>query len=252
MRKLRLASFGAALMLVSGCTHDLELAPRLPRAAATTTTGPWASMIFVARTDSGVLAIDLGWTGADDALARALREIGAAPADVRWVFLTHAHRDHIGGWPTVRTATFVLGQAEVPYFTGSARYAGFIPRIGDRMFAYHRPHEGELTVLPVRDDTVFALGRDTVRAYSVPGHTAGSVAYLFRETLFAGDAANWRVTSGFRGARSEFSDDVEQSRESMRRLVARLDSSETPWRVLCTAHGKCGLADSTLRLKILR
>lgn len=240
------------MLLLQACTRDLQLAPQPPRASATTTTGPWASMIFVARTDSGVVAIDLGWTHADDGLRRTLTTIGATPSDVRWVFLTHAHRDHIGGWRSVRQATFVIGRDELPYFIGSATYHAFVPRIGDRLFSYERPKEGELKVLPIGSDTTFVLGRDTVRAFPIPGHTPGSTAYLFRETLFAGDAANWRVTSGFRGARSEFSENVEQSRASMAALVKRLDSTGIAWRVLCTAHGKCGLADSTMRQKILR
>ncbi|MFN8570561.1 MAG: MBL fold metallo-hydrolase [Gemmatimonadaceae bacterium] len=252
MRTNALAFVPAGLLLLLACTHDLQLAPQPPKAAATTTTGPWASMIFVARTDSGVLAIDLGWTGAEDGLRRVLTQIGATPSDVRWVFLTHAHRDHIGAWSVLRQATFILGRDEVPFFTGTAAYRGFVPRIGDRLFSYRRPKEGELKIVPVSADTVFALGQDSVRAFPIPGHTAGSTAYLFRETLFAGDAANWRMTSGFRGARSEFSDDVERSRASMASLLNRLDSAGIAWRVLCTAHGKCGLADSTTRLKILR
>src|SRR3712207_6998395 len=52
-------------------------------------------------TDSGVIAIDLGWGEAGWALRRRLRELDAAPEDVTDVFLTHSHRDHIGAWPTL-------------------------------------------------------------------------------------------------------------------------------------------------------
>ncbi len=241
-----------AVVAGAACTHDLQLAPSPPLAAATTTGGPWASMIFAARTDSGILVIDLGWAGAEEGLRTVLGRIGATPAEVRWAFLTHAHRDHTAGWQTVRQATFVLGKNEVPFFTGTAGYRGFVPRIGDRLLRYGRPKEGEIKVLALGSDTTFIFGRDTLRAYATPGHTAGSTVYIFRETLFAGDAANWRATSGFRGARSEYSDSVEQSRASLASLLRRLDSAGVAWRVLCTAHGKCGLADSTLRRKILQ
>jgi glyoxylase-like metal-dependent hydrolase (beta-lactamase superfamily II) len=242
----------AGMLVAISSAHDLQLAPGPPTAAATTTTGAWASMIFVARTDSGVIAIDLGWTGAEGALQYALKSIGAAPADVRWVFLTHAHRDHIGAWPAVTGATFVLGANEVPFFSGTAPYQGLVLRISDRLFSYDRPVPGQLRIVPIAADTMFAFGKDTLRAYPVPGHTAGSTVFVFRETLFAGDAANWRVTSGFRGARPEFSDDVAKSRASMSSLMSRLDAAGVRWKVLCTAHAKCGLADSTLRQKILR
>lgn len=241
-----------AALLVVGCTHDMHLLPAPPRAAATTTAGPWASMIFAARTDSGVLVIDLGWGDAGGGLRSVLGHVGAKPSDVRWAFITHAHRDHIAGWVDVPKATFVLGRDEVPLFTGRASYKGFVTRLADNIKAYRRPASGEVTVLALGGDTAFALGRDTLRAYAVPGHTPGSTAYLFRETLFVGDAVNWGIVQGFRGALTIYSDSVPQSRTSLQSLLARLDSSGVRWRTLCTAHGKCAEVDSSLRARITR
>lgn len=237
-------------LLFASCTHDLDLIQDPHRAAAATTTGPWASMIYVAQTDSGVIVIDLGWTGAESVLPDLLRRIDAKATDVRMVFLTHAHRDHIAGWTLVRHARFVLGSAEVPYFTGSQAYRGWATRIGDELNDYPRPDEGELRFVPISSDTAIALGRDTVWAFPVPGHTAGSMAWLFRGILFGGDAINWRPVTGFQGARPEFSDSVEESRESMRLLWDRLPPGKV--RIACSAHGKCAMADSVLRLGTLR
>jgi len=234
----------------SACTKDLQLIQDPPNAAAATTTGPWASMIYVARTDSGVMAIDLGWTGSEEALPRLLKAIGAEPADVRFVFLSHAHRDHIAGWPLVRQARFVLGRDEVPAFTGSGGYAGWAAKMGDELNTYPRPNDGELSLIAVAADTAIVLGRDTVFAFPIPGHTPGSMAYLFRGILFGGDAINWRPGSGFQGARPEFSDSVAQSRESLKALWARLPLTRT--RIMCSAHGKCAVADSALRERVTR
>lgn len=233
-----------------GCTKDLDLIQDPPNAIAVTTTGPWASMIYLARSDSGVIAIDLGWTGAEDVLPETLRELNATPDDVRFVFLTHAHRDHIAGWPLVRQATFVLGGPEVPAFNGAGGYTGWAARLGDELNGYPRPGPDELSLRTVITDTSIVLGRDTVFAFPVPGHTAGSVAYLFRGILFGGDAVNWRPGSGFQGARSEFSDSVAQSRESLRALWGRLAIDRV--RVMCTAHGKCAVADSALRERVVQ
>jgi glyoxylase-like metal-dependent hydrolase (beta-lactamase superfamily II) len=237
-------------LLAAACTHDLELIQDPPNAVARTTTGPWASMIYLARTDSGLIAIDLGWTGAEVELAAAARDLGATPADVRTVFLTHAHRDHVAGWSLVRHARFVIGASEVPHFTGRAAYRGWVARLGDELNDYPRPGPADLDLVPVASDTAMILGRDTVRIFTVPGHTAGSLAILFRGILFAGDAINWRPVAGFQGARPEFSDSVLQSRESMRRLWERLPPDRV--RLACTAHGKCGVADSALRAATLR
>jgi glyoxylase-like metal-dependent hydrolase (beta-lactamase superfamily II) len=240
----------AAGFWLQGCTHDLDLIQDPPRAVASTTTGPWASMIYLARTDSGLIAIDLGWTGAEPVLGQAAQELGGSAADVRFVFLTHAHRDHIAAWPLVRHARFVLGAGEVDYFTGSDTYRGWITRLSDDLNEYPRPRPGELALLPVAADTAIALGRDTVWAFGVPGHTPGSTAYLFRGILFGGDAINWRPGAGFQGARPEFSDSVAQSRENLRRLWDRLAPERV--RVACSAHGKCGVANEALRQATLR
>lgn len=251
-----LASRLAALWpLASGlwtlaCTKDLQLIQAPPAAAAATTTGPWASMIYAARTDSGVIVIDLGWTGSEEVLPGLVRQLGSAPADVRFVFLTHAHRDHIAAWPLVRQARFILGAAEIPAFTGDERYAGWAAKVGDELNEYPRPRADELVLVPVVADTAIVLGRDTVFAFPIPGHTPGSTAFLFRGILFGGDAFNWRPGSGFQGARPEFSDSVALSRESLRALWQRLPPERT--RVMCTAHGKCAVADSTLRERLLR
>src|SRR5688500_9725774 len=88
--------------LLGGCTYHLAELAEPGRAVAFTTTGPWRSMVCAARTDSGVMVVDLGWAGAGHRLRGKLRGLGVAPADVTDVFLTHSHRDHIAAWRTVR------------------------------------------------------------------------------------------------------------------------------------------------------
>jgi glyoxylase-like metal-dependent hydrolase (beta-lactamase superfamily II) len=253
--RLLTSTFQQFLLLASGlwslaCTKDLQLIQDPPDAVAATTTGPWASMIYVARTDSGVMVIDLGWTGSEEVLPSALKAIDAQPADVRFVFLTHAHRDHIAAWPLVRQARFVLGRDEVPAFTGSGGYAGWAAKMGDELNAYPRPKEGELEVVTVASDTAIVLGRDTVFIFPIPGHTPGSMGFLFRGIFFGGDAINYRPGSGFQGARPEFSDSVAQSRQSLIALWDRLPLARM--RIMCTAHGKCAVADSALRERVTR
>src|SRR5688572_15612428 len=182
---VRLWSLAFALCALA-CTKDLQLIQSPPDAVAATTTGPWASMIYVARTDSGVIAIDLGWTGVEEVLPESLQQLGASASDVRFVFLTHAHRDHIAAWPLVRQARFGIAAAEVPGFTGEHAYAGWATKMGDELNEYPRPKPGELALMTFASDTAFVLGRDTVYAFPIPGHTPGSTAYLFRGILFGG------------------------------------------------------------------
>ena len=207
-------------------------------------------MIYLARTDSGVIAIDLGWTGAQAALERGTRRLDSKLEDVRYAFITHAHRDHIGGWPYVREAAFVVGRDEVPYFTGEAQYKGFVPSSAERVTGTPRPHADSVAVIAVGSDTAFALGADTVWALMLPGHTPGSMAYLFRGILFGGDAVNYRPMAGFQGARPEMSDNPALSRASMASLWQRVDSSRV--RVICSAHAKCATNSADLRRRLVQ
>lgn len=244
---LRTARVLAVLILSSlaACTRGLDLVNKPPRAVAVTTTGPWASMIYLARTDSGIIAFDLGWAGAEGAFTEGLGQLAASADEVSHVFLTHAHRDHTAGWRLVPQATFVLGAGDVPYFVGEQQFQSLLPRLGDGMDAADAPPRDSVRLAPLVADTAIVLGRDTVYAYTLPGHTPGSMAYVFRGILFGGDAINWRPVSGFQGARPEFSEDVEQSRASVNALWARVDSTRV--RIACSAHAKCAKVDAAFR-----
>src|SRR3954470_16956404 len=63
---------------LSGCTYHLAQIQEPGRAVAFTTAGPWQSMIYAAKTDSGTILVDLGWVGAVGKLRGKLRGIGAA------------------------------------------------------------------------------------------------------------------------------------------------------------------------------
>lgn len=235
----------AGALLLAGCAMNLERVQRSPRSVALTTTGPWSSMIYLARTDSGVIAIDLGWIGADDALDEGLARLGAGRADVAAVFLTHSHRDHMAGWRAVKGARFHLGRAEIPLLVGRDSHAGLIPSAVGAIVEADRPTAGELDLHGLTRDTAFAFGRDTVYAFPVPGHTPGSTAYLFRGVLFMGDALAYTPLRGFHPAKRLYSADVERSRASVDALRDRLDGFEVEY--VCTAHAKCAAPDSSLR-----
>lgn len=242
----------AALLLaaLSACTLNLRQLQDPPRSVAVATAYPWNSMVYLARTDSGVVAIDLGWYGANRSLRRGLRRVGAEPEEVTDVFLTHSHRDHIAGWRTVRRARFHVSTAEVPLLESAAHHPDLPSRAGERVAGNPAPWHGEVRVAPFSADTAFAFGRDTVRAFSVPGHTAGSAAYLFRGVLFVGDAVAYSYLRGFRPAFGVFTDDPARSRASLASLWERVRPYAPRW--VCTAHAKCARADSAFARKVIR
>lgn len=207
-------------------------------------------MTYLARTTEGVLAIDLGWSANDDAVVRALRALGGSVADVRWVFLTHSHRDHVGAWPMLRDARVYIAAAEESLLVAAKPHDGWIPRTMERISATRLPSVGELTVSTFSQDTTIILGADTLRAYLVPGHTPGSVVYLFRGILFLGDAVTSTVSGGFAPARRGFSSDPEGAAKALAKLWPRLPPGAA--RYACTAHARCAAYTPTFLKDVAR
>ena len=239
-----------AALLLSACTLNMQAVREPPYTYAVATAPPWQSMVFAARTDSGVVVVDLGWYGAGRDLRRALGRLGATPTDVTDVFLTHSHRDHIGAWRTVRGARFHLAAGEAPYFLATARHGDFPSRTGEAVLGNPGPREGQVTVRPFASDIVFAFGRDTLRAYVLPGHTPGSAAYLFRRVLFLGDAFSWHLIGGIRPADEIFTENSTQNRANVRALLDRVLPLGVDW--ACNAHAKCARPDSAFVERITR
>ena len=219
------------------CSRAITPLQQAGASAVALTSGANTSMIYLARTTDGVLAIDLGWWGHEGALASALRDLNATPADVRHVFLTHSHRDHIGAWRTVRHARFHLADAELSRLLGDTAHRAVIPRLADRLNSPELPSAGELAVTTFSRDTVFTIGRDTLRAYLVSGHTAGTAVYLFRGVLFLGDAVTYSRFGGFAVAKRGYSDNRRAAADNLDRLWKRLPSDGV--RYACTAHARC-------------
>jgi len=212
-------------------------------AAVETTNGRNASMVYAVRTSAGVVVVDLGWSGARGALTRALARLDATPADVAGVLLTHSHRDHVGAWPLVAHAPFYLGADEVPRLFGERPHGGWIPHAADWLRAPRLPARGTVRVVAIARDTALVFGRDTVRAFLMPGHTAGSMAYLARGVLFVGDAASATLVGDrLRPARRGYSDDPAAARRSLARLRVAVAPYEV--RLVCTAHARCAAATS--------
>ena len=223
--------------LLLACSRAIEPLERPGVSAVALTGGPGTSMVYVARTGGSVVVVDLGWWGGARAIRTALDEIGATPDSVRHVFLTHSHRDHVGAWRLFTGARFHLAAAERAPFAGERPHAGVIPRWAERVKPSDLPRDGELRLEEFRADTTFVLGADTLRAYVVPGHTAGSAVYLFRGILFLGDAATYTPWGGFAPARGVYSDDRGRAMANLRSLWRRLPADGV--RHVCTAHAHC-------------
>jgi hydroxyacylglutathione hydrolase len=207
-------------------------------------------MVYAARTSDRVFVVDLGWYGSAVALRKALRGVDARPEDVTDVFLTHSHRDHIAAWREVPRARFhVLGD-EAALLTGAHAHRDVASRVAQATLGNPAPWPGEVDVRPFAGDTVFVLGADTLRAFELEGHTAGSAAYLFRGVLFVGDALFHSALMGWKPAKRVFTDSPALNRASLASLRERIRPYDVRW--VCTAHAKCGRADDAFLDRVMR
>jgi glyoxylase-like metal-dependent hydrolase (beta-lactamase superfamily II) len=149
-----------------------------------TAPGDMINSFVLAGPDGGVTVIDAGLklAPARKRLVAGLAAIGAAPADVRQVVVTHAHPDHVGGLAALveQTGCGVLAHERESVYLRDGRSP--------------RTRRGSARGFPkVTVTTEFqhgALLPGGLRAVHTPGHSPGHTALVHEQSgvLFTGDA----------------------------------------------------------------
>jgi glyoxylase-like metal-dependent hydrolase (beta-lactamase superfamily II) len=158
----------------------------------------------------GLVLVDGGLPGHLPQLRSYLEDTGRSLGDIRAALLTHAHPDHTGAMAAVRRAgaDVWVHERETAGLAGGARVANRQAKPERSLLPYlirrpstlgtivHVGRMGGFTGSRVADPRTFSgdgpladvPGRP--RVVTLPGHTPGSVAYLFadRGLLFTGDA----------------------------------------------------------------
>jgi len=125
----------------------------------------WFTSCYLLEGAGEVVLFDACWRPAR--LEAALEAQGLTPADVTHVVLTHGHGDHVGALSALPDAEVWALAAEAPLVEEEGG------RTLDRELVAGEP---------------ITLAGQSVEVYALPGHTAGSAAYLVGGTLIFGDS----------------------------------------------------------------
>jgi metallo-beta-lactamase class B len=130
--------------------------------------------VYVIQTSAGLLMIDsLSADQVETQLLPGFQKLGLDPANVKIILLGHGHADHFGGAPYMQDhyGAKVYLSAE-DWNTLEHPPAGRAPKKGPGPVI--PKHDGE-----VKEGEPIVLGDLKVMPYAIPGHTVGSMAYIF-------------------------------------------------------------------------
>jgi len=131
--------------------------------------------VWAITTRDGIILIDSGQQGRTEAIVAELQKVGLDPAKVKYILLGHGHGDHFAG---------------AAYFQEHyGTKVGSTAKDWDLMWPPNPPanrgNNAGNAGQPPKRDLVLAegkpvkLGEETVTIVEIPGHTPGSIAFIF-------------------------------------------------------------------------
>lgn len=190
----------------------------------------YGSMAVIPIDERQVALVDAGEDLEGQAVLAELKRRGLGPEAVSTIFLTHGHPDHIGAIRLFPNAQVMALEGEVPLVEGRAGSRGPVTQL----FPV-RP-TGVKVSRALRAGEVVNLGSTPVRVYAVPGHTAGSAAYLVGGVLFVGDSADVTSEGALQGAPWIFTDSQTDNRASLTNLEQQLVADGAKVTAIVPAH----------------
>ncbi len=180
--------------------------------------------------DGKVLLIDAGNDPDGKAIFAELSRRHAAADAVSAIFITHGHPDHTAGARLFPHAAVYALAADIPLAEGREGSHGPVTHL------FAPKDNGTRVTRAVHDGETVVVGSAEVRVFSLPGHTAGSAAYLTRGVLFLGDSARLKSDGTLAGSPWAFSDDSAQNHASLRALATRLRPEQVGIVAIAPAH----------------
>jgi len=173
------------------------------------------SYVWIIRTPHGAILVD---TGMDPQAATVIAELKAQaldPEDVHTILLTHGHLDHWIGTAAFPETRVMVGPGDAALVRRERMPKGTLTRLMGGFYSGIGP---PLNLQELKGNETLDIDGESFQVISLPGHTPGSVAYLWHDILFSGDSLMGRGDGVFISP-SFFSDDTDLNRESIKKLL---------------------------------
>ena len=129
--------------------------------------------VWAITTRDGIILLDSGDHAPDDLLA-SMRRVGLDPAQVKYILLGHGHGDHYAG------ASVFQERYGTRVGTTAADWDLIHPPAAPADAGNQPPRPKRDLVL--EEGRPIVLGEQTVHVVAIPGHTAGSLGFIFAVT----------------------------------------------------------------------
>ena len=169
---------------------------------------------WIVRTPQGAVLVDAGLDAKGTAILAELKAGGLEPDQVLAVLITHGHPDHYAAAGLFSKAKVLVGPGDLAMIRGDkAHYSAF----GKMMSALLTLPPGPPAITELRGDEQLEFDGARFKVIATPGHSPGSVMYLYKDVLFTGDSL-LRKKDGVTIAPSLMSEDSEKNRASLRAI----------------------------------
>lgn len=135
----------------------------------------WSSSSFLIDTGDGLILIDSGFPYALEVVMENIKQFGFKLSDIKYLLISHGHYDHMGSSLVLKEkygTKLALGEADRLYANGQLDLT-WAKELG---FEYTMPFEPDILL---NDGDEITLGNTTVKCYHTPGHTPGTMSYVF-------------------------------------------------------------------------